>query len=206
MHLRRKRIDPNDAQPTGLRAALAFPPDQEDKMAHIMTEFCKWLGAWLRHFGMTDRGGDRIEIGMKLMLAIEFDIDPTRSDWREALVAKLMSKRFATIIKRPNKKKAGAPLEWTDQQYCKLFADIEYLKKVTGKSVREICKDLPKRRGYVKRWGRYRAPGLRKAYAEANRRRRGLLFRLQLCGDKRTNPIGCRDSIGAAISIHALKC
>src|SRR5258708_22536452 len=117
-----------------------------------------------------------------------------------------VAKQFcAASAEATGKKKHGAPLEWSDEKYSQLFADIEYLKRATGMSARKICETLPRRRGYAERWGRHRSGTLRKRYTKANRRRRGVLFQFVLCGPAATIPANGIDHIEAAIEQHALK-
>jgi hypothetical protein len=108
-------------------------------------------------------------------------------------------------MKRPGKKKIGAPREWSDERLSQLFADVEFLKKTTGESARDICEKLARKEKYSVRWGRQGAAGLRKAYAEANKRRRGLLFQFVLGGVEATIPANGIDIVEAAIERHALK-
>ena len=91
--------------------------------------------------------------------------DPRR--W-ERLAMKLAEHYVSGFsIKKARDNKHGAPLEWSHQQLAQLFADVEFLKKSTGDSVRHICAELPKRKVYKGRWGRYKEAALRKAYSRA---------------------------------------
>jgi len=102
------------------------------------------------------------------------------------------------------KKKHGAPREWTDERRAQLIADIEYLRKTAGKSIREICKILPRRTGYSARWGRETGEALRREYGQA-RKRNDVLFDLIFCGAEETIPGNGLDRIAAAIQRHALQ-
>jgi hypothetical protein len=111
-------------------------------------------------------------------------------------------------LKASGKKKHGAPVEWDHEQSAQLFADVEFLKKNTGKSISKICEELSSLRGYAKRWGRYRGKsgGLRKAYAKAKKlRHENLIFELLLCGPDALIPAKRTDLIQAAIERHALQ-
>jgi hypothetical protein len=102
------------------------------------------------------------------------------------------------------KKKHGAPREWTDERRAQLIADIEYLRKASGRSIREICKILPRLRGYSARWGRETGEALRVEYGQA-KKRKDLLFDLTFCGPEATIPGNGLDRIEAAIQRHALQ-
>ena len=108
-------------------------------------------------------------------------------------------------FKDPNATKIGAPREWTNEQLCQLYADIEFLKRKTGLSVRALCKTLARRQGYAQRWGRYRRDALRKAYAESVKRRKNLAFELDLCGPFVFMPAKKIDRTSAAIERHSLR-
>jgi hypothetical protein len=205
LSLRRRRIDPGDARPRGLRAVFDVPPDESDMVAHIVDEMCSWVAELDFRLGKPDcEEGDFARLA-KLLLAAEFNVDPSDPRWWESLAQKLLSRQVRQLMKRPSKKKHGAPLEWTDQRYCELFADIEYLKRSNGISVRKICETLPRRTGYAERWGRHRSGALRKRYTEANKLRRGVLFQFILCGAAATIPANGIDHIEAGIKRHALK-
>jgi hypothetical protein len=102
------------------------------------------------------------------------------------------------------KKKHGAPREWTDERRAQLIADIEYLRKTSGRSIREICKFLPRLRGYSARWGRETGEALRMEYGRA-KKRTDLLFQLILGGAEASIPANGIDRIEAAIQLHALQ-
>jgi hypothetical protein len=83
----------------------------------------------------------------------------------------------------PGQKKHGAPREWDFWQLAQLFADIEYLKRKANWSVRKICEELPKTKGYKQRWGRYKPDRLRRAYSQANAlQKKNAVFQLILSG------------------------
>jgi hypothetical protein len=100
------------------------------------------------------------------------------------------------------RRKRGAPREWINERLAQVFADVEYLKKTTGKNVQEICLTLLRTGRYAKRWRNHKGQALRKAYSKARRKRRkDPLFALELSG------IAARsgDAIDVAIERHALK-
>jgi hypothetical protein len=97
----------------------------------------------------------------KALLAYEFDIPAHALQSWEHLTRYLTNRCVPAFrLKTASEKTRGAPLEWDHEQSAQLFADVECLKKDTGKSVDRICEELPTLPGYVRRWGRYRGnPG-----------------------------------------------
>jgi hypothetical protein len=93
-----------------------------------------------------------------------------------------------------------------------LLADIEYLKKTSGMTVKDICQRLPRAPGYEKRWGNCTSQALRKQYSQAKAVIRDLLDHqasdpeIAVSGDVK-NTISSREieAINGAIGLHALK-
>jgi hypothetical protein len=195
-----------DAPALGLRAAFALPPSEEDIAAHIQSEEkARWI-ALDKHFGLDSTAIDIAERRAKLLIALDTGTDGADPRWWER-VAIALARRYVPgfAIRDPlKKKKHGAPREWTDERRAQLIADIEYLRKTSGKSIREICKFLPRLRGYSARWGRETGEALRTEYGQA-KKRTDLLFQLILCGAEATIPANGIDRIEAAIKLHALQ-
>jgi hypothetical protein len=142
-----KKIDPDEAPALGLRAAFALPPSEEDIAAHIQSEERARWSALDKHFGLDSTATDIAERRAKLLIALDTGTDVADPQWWER-VAIALARRYVTgfSIRDPlQKKKHGAPREWTDERPVQLIADIEYLRKTSGKSIREICKILPRR-------------------------------------------------------------
>ncbi len=200
-----KKIDLDEAPALGLRRPLALPPNEEDMVAHIQSELAAGWLALDKHFGLDSTAADIIERRAKRLIAHDTGIYVTDPRWWERVATTLACRHVPGFaVREPVKKKHGAPREWTDQRCAQLIADVEYLRKTSGKSVREICKILPRLRGYSARWGRETAEALRKQYGQA-RKRTNLLFNLLLCGAASTIPGSRIDRIEAAIQLHALQ-
>lgn len=202
-------IHTDDARARGLRASFALDPDRSDIFAHVEEE---WQARWAdfdEFFGIktNDNGTDIWQQRAKALLARQFNVD-LRDPRFWGRIATRLALRYVPgfSLKGPGQKRRGAPREWNDEQLCQLFADVEFLKKKASMGVRAACEALPRRKGYGKRWGRYRGDALRKAYTNANNlRRRVLLFELELCGAAASIPANRIDPIEAAIELHALK-
>ena len=109
-------------------------------------------------------------------------------------------------IKCADETKHGAPVEWTPGKLAQLFADIEFIKKKDGISVRKVCEVLPKKNGYGPRWGSYNPHNLRNQYSNARKLLNGPIeHRLILCGGDALISGKNIDLIDAAIEQHALK-
>ena len=201
-----KKIDPDDAPALGLRAAFALPPSEEDIAAHIQSEEkARWI-ALDKHFGLDSTAPDIAERRAKLLIAFDTGTDVADPQWWER-VGIALARRYVPgfSIRDPSKKmKHGAPREWTDERRAQLIADIEYLRKTSGKSIREICKFLPRLTGYSARWGRETGEALRVEYGQA-KKRNDVLFDLIFCGPEATIPGNGIDRIEAAIQRHALQ-
>jgi hypothetical protein len=201
-----KKIDPSAAPTLGLRGAFALPPDEEDVAVYIQQEKADRWVAFDRTFGLDTSAPD---IAVQRVIAlIEYDagIDPDDPQWIDHVADVLACRRIPGFCSATGgSKRHGAPIEWTGPQLAELFADIEFLRKKTGKTVKEICRTLPNEKGYYRRWRRYSSEVLRKAYTKARKNSRGLLFQLEHFGPKATIPAGCTDPTEAAIGRHALK-
>jgi hypothetical protein len=200
-----KKIDPSAAPALGLGRAFALPPDEEDVAVYIQREKADRWVAFDRTFGLDTSAPD---IAVQRVIAlIEYDtgIDPDDPQWVDHAADVLARRHIPGFsLATAGSKRHGAPVEWTGLRLAELFADIEFLRKKTGKSIKEICKDLPRRKGYAKRWGRYSGEALRKAYTKARNHSRGLLFQLEYFGTAEMPAKGI-DPIDAAIKRRALK-
>ncbi len=204
-----KAIRLDEVKPRGVRASLDASPDKSDLTAHISEALCARYGALDKFFGLQSRSENIWEQRAKAFLAYKFNIPAQSLQSWEALTRYLTGCYVPGFsLKGSGEKKLGAPLEWNFGQLAELFADVEFFKKNTGKSVSEICRTLPTLKGYVKRWGRYRgkAGGLRKAYGKAKKlRRQNFMFELQLCGPDALITGKNIDHTQAAIERHALR-
>jgi hypothetical protein len=201
-----KKIDPTVAPAQGLREALALPPDEDDVSAYVQGEEAARWAAFDKSFGLDTTAPD---IAVQRVIAlIEYDTGVSSDDplWLEHVSAALARRHIPGFAKAAiGSKRHGAPIEWTGQQQAELIADIEYLRRKTRKNVKEICKTLPKQKGYAKRWGRYSGETLRKAYVKAKKISRGLLFQLEYFGAGVTIAANGSDLVDAAINRYALK-
>ena len=200
-----KKIDPSAAPALGLGRAFALPPDNEDVAVHIQRERAARWAAFDKIFGLDTSAPD---ITVRRVIAlVEYDtgVEPNDPRWVDR-VADVLGRRhipgFAIAIAAS--KRHGAPVEWTGQRQAELIADVEFLRRKTGKSVKEICRELPRRKGYAVRWGLHSGEALRKAYTKARNLSRGLLFQLEHFGAAEM-PANRIDPIDAAIKRHALK-
>ena len=75
-------------------------------------------------------------------------------------------------FKQIGQRKSGRPSKWTDQRLAQLFADVEILKRKQGLSVSSICRLLPNKVGYGRRWKGFKSTALRNAYLEAKKHRK----------------------------------
>jgi hypothetical protein len=202
-----KPIRPDEAKTQGLRASFALPPDESDIKAYVLSEIKARFAALDTFFRLKSDSPDIWERRAKALVAYQFDLQPDCPDqeWWLAFTWYLVSRHLPGFaLKSPGEKKRGAPREWTFKRLAELFADVEFLRRKTRLSVTSICRALPKRKGYERRWGNFGAQALRKAYVEAKKlRRQNFLFELELCGPSiAANGI---DPIQAAIDGHSLK-
>lgn len=206
--LLRQAIYLDDAKPRGLCAALALAPDVSSMKAHVREELRPRFAELDKSFGVKSDGHD-VDIWEqrgKALAAYKFNLDPHDSQWWMRFTWYMVSRHVPGFsIKGIGQKKKGAPRVWSDERLAQLFADVEFLRKATGLSVGDICKTLPRKKGYAGRWGNCGREALRKAYAKANKLRRSLLFQFVLCGPAATIPENRIDPIEAAIERYALK-
>jgi hypothetical protein len=201
----RKTIDLTEAPAGDLRRCFLLPPDESDLWCYAISELKLRFAALDQFFGLDSNAQDIWDQWVKALLARKYQIDPSAPDCSARLAFRLATEYVPGFsFKQFNKKRHGAPREWTDEQLADLFADVEFLQRNTNLSVKEICERLPSAKGYVNRWSCYRAPGLRKQYLKAKRFSRGLLFRLVLCGRAAVSTNNT-DPIAAAIEQRGLK-
>jgi hypothetical protein len=201
-----KAIHLDEAEPRGLRAALAAPPDKSDIAAHFSKEMSARYAELDKFFALKSNSPNIWEQRAKALLAYKFGIPTDALQGWEHLTQYLTNRYVPGFSLKVGGGKHGAPVKWNFERLAQLFADVEFLKKDTGKRVSEIRKVLPTR--YPKRWGRYRGKpeGLRKAYAKAQElRRQDFRFALHLCGPEALIPAKRIDPIQAAIERHALR-
>jgi hypothetical protein len=201
-----KPIDLGEVKSRGLTAAFALPPSDDDIQAHIDDELNARWTELDEFFGLNSNAIDIWQQRARVINRREFGVEPDDPDWWGTLT-RAMCYRYVPgfSFKLPRARKRGAPVEWGSAQLAQLFADVEYRKKKTRQSIRAICKWLPKSKAYAQRWGKYGPAALRKAYSEAVKRRRHLLFEIELCGSLALIATNRADRIQAAIERHALK-
>jgi hypothetical protein len=202
-----KAIHLDEAKPRGLRAAFAAPADEDDKRTHLENELRLRLEAFDKFFGLSAKSQDIWQERAKALLSRHFEMDSNDPQWWRALAARLLREYVPGFsIKSPGARKHGAPQEWDFWQMAQLFADIEYLKRKAHWSVRKVCNELPKTKGYKQRWRRYKPDRLRKAYLQAKKLQKDQFeFQLILSGGEWLIPASGIDPIDAAIERHALK-
>jgi hypothetical protein len=202
-----KAIRLDEAKPRGLRTTFAAPADESDKRTHLEGELRARLAALDKFFGLPAKSQDIWQERAKALLSRQFDIDANDPHWWQTLGAHLLREQVPGFsIKSHGDKKHGAPQEWDFTQLAQLFADIEFLKRKERLSIRKICDELPKRTGYKRRWGRYKAGRLRLAYWDANKlRTKNVEFLFILSGGEWLIPAKGIDPIDAAIQRHALR-
>jgi hypothetical protein len=206
--LLRKPIRLDDAKPRWPKAAFAWPRDQEDLRAHVRNEYLKRLTELDQFFGLDSNRVDIWERRAKALFAHVFGVESSKDkEWWGDVALCLATKYVPGFrIKKLRQRKRGKPQKWDDKRLAQLLADVEFRKRGTRLSVSRICKLLPMKLGYEKRWGSFKDPTLRKAYLEAKRRRSDWNFELLLCGPKAVlEPGSTVDRMDAAIEIHALK-
>jgi hypothetical protein len=202
----RKPIYLENAKPRDLRAALALPPDRGDQAAHVMSEMLERLSELDNFFGLRPDAPDILEQRGKALISRLFNVPAEASDWWAQYTFYLLRKHVPGFaVKQTGEQRLGAPRRWTTERLAQLFADVEYLKKISGRSARECCKTLSKDRKYSTRWKNLSCDVLRNAYSQANRRRRTFPFNFELYGPDATIPANGIDPIEAAIERHALK-
>jgi hypothetical protein len=201
-----KRIDPSTAPARGLRLALALPPDQEDTAAHVQEEEAARWAAFDEIFGLNTAAPDITVQRVITLIECDTGVNPDDPLWVDHVAAVFARRHIPGFsMVRAGSKRHGAPVEWTAQKLAELIADVEFLRKKTGKSVKEICRSLPRQKVYSKRWGLYSGEVLRKAHAKAKKLSRGLLFQFEFFGAEAALAAHGIDPIDAAIKRHALK-
>ena len=204
-----KPIDLGEAKPRGLSELFALPPDESDIKAHWEREVIMRLAALDTFFGLESDRPNIWERRGKAVFAYLFNFQSDRRDqeWWMAFTCHLLRDRVPGFtVKMPREKKPGRPREWTFERFGELFADVEFLKKKTGLSVRRICEIVLRRKEYAKRWAQFGVDALRKAYSEAKKlRQQNFLFEMELCGPDAIIPANGIDRIQAAIDLRSLK-
>jgi hypothetical protein len=206
--LLKKPIHLADVPVDGLRTSLALPPDSREIRTYVANEFEARIKALDEFFGLDRGSADIWEQRAKALVEREFGIRACDLHWWKHFADHLMRKHVPGFsVKRIDEKKRGAGLQWSDTLLMQLFADVEFLRKQTGKSITEICKIMPRMKGYITRWGHYRSnpEALRKAYTIAKRHRRDIRFEMLLCGPEAVIRGKPGDRIKAAIRLHALE-
>jgi hypothetical protein len=202
-----KRIDLADAKATGLAAAFALDPQPSDLREHVSAELEKrWL-ALDEFFRLNSDAPDIWQQRARALIQYQYGIGANDPNWWGRLTCVLAEAHIPGFsLKQPARKKHGAPPEWTLERLAQLFADVEFLRSKTRKSIRYICKQLPSRKGYVQRWGQYRGKqeALRKAYTRANNLK-SFEFTIVLCCSAARIGMPRDDLIKAAVAEHALK-
>jgi hypothetical protein len=198
-----KRMDIFEAPSRGLRAALAADPDESDMIAHLKEELEARWRALDEFFSLDGKATDIWQQRTRALIEHEFGVRPNDPDWCKRLAVKMACHLVPGFsVRNPGQRRRGGPREWTNQRLAQLFADVEYLKRTTRKSVQEICRTLLRKGPYARRWGIHRPEALRKAYSTANKlRRESLAFAAELSELAATRP----NAIDVAIELHSLK-
>jgi hypothetical protein len=202
----REAIDLGQAPARGCRLALALPPDDSDRLAYAQSGLQARWEALDNFYKLNSSAADIWEQRAKALVERKFGVRSTGPQWWARLACSIAGANVPGFsFRRADTKRIGAPDKWTDERLAQLFADVEYLKRKSPMSVRQICQRLPQKKEYKARWSKFNAAALRKAYLEAKKRSRGLLFKITLCGVAATIPSNRVDPIEAAIELHALK-
>jgi len=201
-----KKIDPSVAPALGLNRSFALPPNEEEIVDYILSE---WAARWAAFDKVFHLDPAALNIDEQRARAlIEYDTGIRADDplWFKHLAAVLARRHVPGFsILNAGSNRHGAPVEWTMHRQAELIADVEYLRRKTGETIKEICRTLSRRKGYSKRWGSYPGEALRKAYSKAKKLSRGLLFQAEFCGVEATISSNGIDPIEALIERHALK-
>jgi len=144
-----KPIYLGDAKPRGLNAAFAQPPDQGDIKAYALQEIYARYAALDKFFSLDSNSRHIWQQRANALLAYVFNIPPDAFQ-SSAHLANYLTERYVPgfSLKLPGERRLGVRSEWDFEQSAQLFADIEFLKRNTGKSVSEICKILPPARSW----------------------------------------------------------
>jgi hypothetical protein len=203
----RKPIDLTEAPARGWGAALALPPDESDLLVYARSELASRFKSLDEYFGLKSNAPDIWEQRAKALIARKCNIDPSDPNWWGKLTLYFAKGHVPGLsFRRGDRKKHGAPREWTDERLAQLFADVEFLKRTTKLSVNELCKRLPRATNYARRWGSHGTDALRKQYLEAKRRSCEPRFQFVLSGRAEIFTANRTDLVDAAIKLHALKC
>src|SRR5262249_47862978 len=198
--LLRKPIHLNDAKPGWLKPQFALPRDTDDLKAYVRDEYAKRLVELDEFFGLNSNAADIWERRAKALIGYEFGIESNGKEWWPRFALDLAARYVPGFkIKQLGQKKSGRPHTWSDQRLAQLFADVEFLKRKTGRSARNICGKLPAKSGYEKRWRDYGGDMLRKKHLEAEKRRSDPNFEMLLCGPNALFSPGGVDRIAASI-------
>jgi hypothetical protein len=202
----RKSIDLDDAPARGLKCT-SLPPEEEDRLVYQLEQILARLDALDRHYNIAPNTPHIDFARAKALLSDIYKIDASNPKfWMELSMALALRHIPGFSHRRPDKKKHGAPREWTNERLTQLLADIEYCKKTTGKTVKDICQRLPRASGYASRWGNCTGQGLCRQYSRARRLNCGLLLQCDPSSKVNAAVSGPDvDTIDAVIEGHALK-
>ena len=155
----RKTIDLDDAPARGLNCT-SLPSAEEDRLVYEVEQVLARVDALDRHYNIAPNTPDICLARAKALLSEVYKIDVSNPKFWLELSMELALRHIPGFShRRPGKKKHGAPREWTDERLTQLLADIEYLKKTSGMTVKDICQRLPRAPGYAKRWGNCTSSG-----------------------------------------------
>jgi hypothetical protein len=147
-----KKLTPTTRRPWAARG-FRSAAQRRGHSAHIQSEEkTRWIAltsilGWIhgdRYSGKAREAAHRVDTGT----------DGADPQWWEHVGIALARRYVPACHQGPaERKKHGAPREWTDERRAQLIADIECLQ-----ILREIdqgnLQDLPRLRGYSARWGR----------------------------------------------------
>src|SRR5262245_2640852 len=127
-----KPIDLLEAPSRGIGASLAAAPDNDDRFAYFKSEVQARWEVLDEFFQLDNRQSDIWEQRAKALIMRKFGI---RSDdpnwWGRFAVQMATSELPGFALQKHNRRKRGAPREWTNERLAEWFADIEYLKRTT---------------------------------------------------------------------------
>jgi len=199
-----KPIRLDDAKRGWLKREFALQRNSNDVKTFAIDEYAKRLAAFDLLFRIDSRSADCWEQRVKALLA---DIIGIKSNepWKTIFWHFAPHYVPGFKFKQIGQRKSGRPTKWTDERLAQLFADVEFLKRERGLSVSNICRMLPNKIGYERRWKGFKGAALRNAYLEAKKHRKTLSFEFFLCGPNAILSQTPVDLIAAAIGLHALK-
>jgi hypothetical protein len=195
----------DDAPVTGLERAFALPPSREDYENYVLQT---WRGRL--HEGAANMG-----------MAVGREFGEALSDALIMHNPKLLRKAgsrenviwyaLADSIRRPGYPKNGRPRDSYDR-LAQVYADLNFLKRKTGLSIRVICQNIlnplmhKKYKLYEERYHGLNAVSLRKKYQQAAKlEKTDFRFVLFLSGHEGLLPNNDNNAMDAAIERHALK-